>query len=789
MPENPNNLKDHLLSLHQDAVSWKARRLWIAATDPDEQAVAIEHIVDMLICISNEVKRSGYIKTITTNISNEAKQLDIEKKKLQAVLSVLEKKVSKLQNKKSRSEDDDQELQRTLQQLMVQKELEKESASRNVSVLTESLLKKSVTDRLKDIETKRQAEIVRKKLEAQFTNAEEAGLPANFKGKLEDALKYAIYEHEGVYYSRGQKGDYPVSNFTMRILYHVDTSDEQAFRLIAVKNVYGFESFINLNTDDFVSLGAFKKVLARRGDYIFKGTDSDLSRLQELLQKDEVKTVYVKTLGWHKRGKFYGFANGIYCTENYSFIPTDEYGMIHHKSKTWFIPAVSKMYAEKDDQFVNEKKFIYREPVLNFGFKEWAALFYKTYGEKSMPAILFYIGSLFRDIIMKQIQRYPILCLFGPPGAGKGQMAESMMCMFGERQDQIMLGGASTVVGFMRKFAQFANAIVWLDEYKNNLPMKFIESFKNIYDGKGYERGKMTNDFTTESTPIHSSCILSGQDMPTIEPALFMRTILLSFEDGKFTPEQRQSFQELKDLEASGLSYITAQLLRYRELIDKDFKEKQLLLFKQLIREVANVEVDDRMILNISILLTFHDLLLHHIDLPFTFKEAKEWMIDNMLHQHTILAGNNDVAKFWSVVESLFHQEIIHEGRDFELKDGYIFLCLSKVHPHYLKEMRMRGDMNFLSKPTMEHYLQLDKTIFVGHKKMRFADGSNNYVYQMKYAKLKIDLIKLKNSGQTEEQAAFQMEMKLREMETPLPPVGGDVEDAPFGEWRASEGI
>jgi len=722
---NTMDIPSTLLSLHQDAVQWKSARLWQNASDPDEQATAIEQITEMMICIPNETKRLQYIELV--------------------------QKDNRIKNQ---------------------------------------LLKKQVKEVLAAQEAKRQADIAKKKFEAQFTNAEEAGLAAGFKGNIHDALKYGIYELDGVYYSRAAKGaDYPVSNFTMKILYHVDTSDEAAFRLISVKNVWGFESFINLNTDDFVSLGQFKKVLARRGDYIFKGSDSDLSRLQELLQKDEVKTVYVRTLGWHKRGKFYGFANGIYCADTSAFIPTDEYGMIHHKSKTWFIPAVSKMYIDKDDQFVNEKKFIYKPPINNFSFTQWAALFYKCYGSKSIPAILFYIGSLYRDIIMKQIQRFPILCLFGPPGAGKGQMAESLMSMFGEKQDQIMLGGASTVVGFMRKFAQFANAIVWLDEYKNNLPMKFIESFKNIYDGKGYERGKMTNDFTTESTPIHSSCILSGQDMPTIEPALFMRTVMISFEEGKFSTEQRDAFQQLKEYEAAGLSFITTHLLQYREIIEKDFKERQLLIFKQLIKEVANVEIDDRMILNISVFLAFNDLLLHHINLPFTFKEAKMWLIENMQHQHTILAGNNDVAKFWQVVEALFHQDIIQEGRDFELKDGYIFLCLSKVHPHYLKEMRLRGDMNYLSKPTMEHYLQLDKTVFSEYKKMRFEDGSNNYVYKMKYNRIGVDLIKVKKKDwETIEQHTRQLEMKMKEMGEPVEEQANGAESTPFGkEWTPNE--
>lgn len=697
------SIKELLLSMHQDAIQWKANRLWTNAKDPDEQASAMDELVEMMCAIPNETKRTTYIDLV--------------------------QKQNKIKN---------------------------------------NILKKQVKDFFVKLEAKKQAEAVKRKLESQFSNADEAGLISGFKGNIYDAIKYGIYEHEGVYYTRGVRGsDYPVSNFTMKILYHVNTGDEQAFRLIAVRNVYGFESFINLNTDDFVSLGSFKKVIARRGDYIFKGTDSDLSRLQEYLQKDEVTTIYIRTLGWQKRGKFYAFANGIVPVNkngNTGFIPVDEYGIINYNDKHYFIPAVSKMYQDKDDMFVNEKKFIYIKPDKEISFSEWATIFHTTYGDRAMPSILFYIGSLFRDIIMKKLQRFPMLFLFGPPGAGKGQLAESILSLFGEKQDQIMLGGASTVVGFMRKFAQLANALVWLDEYKNNLPVKFIESFKNIYDGKGYERGKMTNDFTTESTPIHSSAIMSGQDMPTIEPALFMRVILLSFEDGKFTDKQRQNFQRLKELEADGLSYLTTQILQMRHIVEEKYEETYKIIFKQTIADVANIEVDDRMIMNISLLLTFFHILKDTLSLPFTYNEAKAWMIDNMMVQHSILAGNYDVAKFWGVIESLFYQGLVLENRDFALEDGYIYLRLMQVHPLYQKELRQRGDANVLAKPTLEHYLKLDKSIYVDYVRKRFSDGSNNWCYKMKYAKLGIDLIKIHSDIMSSDQKDIALQSKYIEM-------------------------
>jgi hypothetical protein len=257
--------------------------------------------------------------------------------------------------------------------------------------------------------------------------------------------------------------------------------------------------------------------------------------------------------------------------------------------------------------------------------------------------------------------------------------------------------------------------------------------------------------------------------MPTIEPALFMRVILLTFEDGKFTEEQRKCFQQLKDIEAPGLSYISAGMLRHRDLVEKSFKERYQMILKQTIVDVANVEVDDRMIVNISMLLTFFNLFKDQLQFPFTYADAKGFLIENMLQQHNILAGNSDVAKFWDVIQTLFAMELVQENKDFVLEDGYIYIRLMQVYPLYMKEMRQRGDPNVLAKPTLEHYLKLDKTMFIDYVRKRFNDGSNNWCYKLKYAKLhdlfKVDLIKLVKTGvMSDIQHDFAVMQKHRDM-------------------------
>jgi hypothetical protein len=568
----------------------------------------------------------------------------------------------------------------------------------------------------------------------------------------EEFMEFGIYEEDGVYKSVDQWNNaYVVSNFTMKILWHVETSDDTAYRLVAIKNVYGYKAVINMNTDNFVSVGSFKKEVARKGNYLWKGNDIDLTRLQDKLQRDEKPTELVKHLGWHKRGKFYAFANGIYEVAGDVFLPVDEYGIVQHeaagadgevKLRNYFIPAMSKIYADKDDKFSNDKKFIYK-PSENT-FEKWSKQFCKVYGYQGELTLVFYIMCLFSDIIFQDLtRRFPMLFLYGKRGSGKGSLAQSIMRLFGQGQDQIMLGGSSTAVGFMRKFAQFINAIVWLDEYKNNLPSKIIESIKNIFDRIGYERGKKDNTFDTESTPIYSGCILSGQEMPTIEPALFTRGILTSLTETKRTEEQRVNMRELERMEEGGLSGITVSLMKFRPLFAEKFRETFYAAQKTLIHSVNNNEVDERMYVNYSAMIAAAELIDPVMPLPFNLNGFKDLMKRNLLEQFFVLKGSDDASKFWDVVEGLFNRGYILEDKHFILKNGYLYIRVGDIYQTYAEELIKRRDPNVLDKETLYKYLESDTKTFVNKKKKWFSgQGQQLWCHAFKYSELNINLIK-----------------------------------------------
>lgn len=591
----------------------------------------------------------------------------------------------------------------------------------------------------------------------------------------DDFLKYGIYldRRTQTYYSLNLKGKKEeITNFKMRIIYHVATSDDVAFRILQIKNIFGLDKVIRVNTDDFVSAGSFKKIIARQGNFIFKGADHDLIRLQDMLQREEKPTALVDTLGWNRRGGFYAFANGIYVVAAGKFLPVDEFGIVEHevdgKPQNYFIPAMSRMFADKDDLYANDKKFKLMEGKASFS--EWAALFDRVFGANGRVGMIFYIAALFRDIIFaRNGQRFPMLFPYGKRGSGKGTMVQSLMRLFGEGQDQIMLGGKSTVVSFMRKMAQFSNALVWLDEYKNSLQGPIVESIKNIFDGIGYERGKKDNTFQTESTPIRSAAIVSGQEMPTVEPALFTRVIQLVFAETKFSEAARERYRKLREMEVAGVSHLTVELMRHRKLFADQYKDVYERVLRELSREINNADVDERMLANYSVMIATCELVEGVEKLPFSLANFREQCKQLLLEQFHILRGSDDTSKFWQIVEQLVAAGLVQENRHFQLRDGYIDIRVQDIYQQYTEAMQKRRDPNILDKSTLDSYLMSDAKTFVKRHRIFFG-GAYKWSLRFKYADLGVDLIR--------EEDMEVLKRRYREMGLPDDEVSrGDVND------------
>ena len=88
--------------------------------------------------------------------------------------------------------------------------------------------------------------------------------------------------------------------------------------------------------------------------------------------------------------------------------------------------------------------------------------------------------------------------------------------------------------------AASANALAHIDEYKNDLDPKVIEFLKGLWDGTGRSRMNMDLDKKKEVTAVDAGIILSGQEMPTADIALFSRLIFLQFPRSTFHVHARR---------------------------------------------------------------------------------------------------------------------------------------------------------------------------------------------------------------------------------------------------------
>lgn len=667
-----------LLSNKQDAIMYKCKKIWHNATSPALRSDALSAISQFMSIISQTSKRDNYISNFSAYTQTYSKQSPDAPGRV--TVSDLTKYVKE-----------------------VVKEREKKSEADYYKTQRENTLKSS------------------NKLDPT-----DVGLPADFTGNINDAINYQLYEYEGRIWSKLFKGTgyADVSNFTMQYLYHIATDSDIAYRIVRVQNIFGEKKEIQLNTDDLVSAGSFKKMMARNGRFTFKGGEADLNRINEYLQKDETGLKMIDIMGYDIEHKFYAFGNGVLMlTGEKKFIKSDETGVVKTTTGTFYLPAFSSMYMLKRDQYKTEKNFVFRQKD-SICFKEWSDVHAAVWGPKGYLAQLWLINSLFRDITFNNntVGGTPILCLAGQPGSGKDTFSKGLLSIFGNAPSSINLGSQNSIKGFVRKFAQVRNGIVWLNEYKNNLDKSVIGAIKGIYDGDGYVRAQKSNDYQTDTTPINASCMLSGQDLPTIENALLSRTILCTFEKREnYSDVETQVFQKLQKMEQLGLSNVLFEILNQREHFEQTFDSVYARTLKDVYQLINDPLIDDRYIHTYALLLAMYECLKDQLQFPYGRDVLNVIVKDAVKSQYSISQSSNEVSKFWNIMEHLINSGIIRHGLHYRVKDGTIYVKTQDIYPFYVKEMRAQGDNTTLSQQALVLYFTNDKTTFIKYQKARIA--------------------------------------------------------------------
>lgn len=464
-----------------------------------------------------------------------------------------------------------------------------------------------------------------------------------------DLREYGFVAENGCYIGQTEKGGETTwSNFTMKPVFHIKDADSPK-RIFYVKNNRGAEDVVEMDIEDLVSLSRFRQKLEGIGNYTWMAGERELMKLKSYLYENTETSMRVRQMGWNQAG-FYAFGNGIW--EDGKFHKADEFGVCHlADSKNWYIPAASKLYKEDKKKFERERKFIHQN-LQNVPFGQYMQDFTKVYGNNGIIGLCYWLASLFRDVVTENTRSFPLLNLFGPKGSGKTELGAALMAFFiSDNKAPNIRNSTATALNDDAAFC--SNALVHFDEYKNDIRPDKIEFLKGLYDGVGRVKMSGSNFDSRIMTSVKSGVVISGQEMPTADPALFSRCIFLSFPKSEFSAEECRRFAALRETQKLGLSFLTLQVLANRKYFDANFNDFYAKVREEINEALDYAKLDTRIVENWCKVLAAFRTLEVKLNFPFSYETVKKLCVDGMRMQNDILNTGNELANFWKTMAYL----------------------------------------------------------------------------------------------------------------------------------------
>ena len=476
--------------------------------------------------------------------------------------------------------------------------------------------------------------------------------------------QYGFWIDRGKYFSTTEKGGVlEWSNFTLTPLFHIK-DPLMAKRLYLLTNELGVKEIVEMEQEDLISLQKFRQKLESLGNFIWKASEKELIKLKSFLYEKTETAAQIKQLGWNKKG-FFAFGNGIF--DGRQFHEVNEYGIVHLGEKgNFYLPALSRIYKESTDYFRFERQFVH----FNFSMislRDFTRQLFLVFGDNGKIGFCFYLATLFRDIITLTTRSFPILDLFGPKGSGKSELGHTLMSFFVIDNIPPNIQN-STIPALNDTVAAAANALVHIDEYKNGIDTAKIEFIKGLWDGTGRTRMNMATDKKKETTAVDAGVIISGQEMPTADIALFSRLIFLLFPKSNFTASEKANYQQLLQIRSKGLSHLTLQLLAHRDKFGQCFYDQYRQTLDDVNSRLTSHTIIDRIVQNWVIPLTSFRCLEGKLDTTLSYKELLEITVEGIVHQNMECKTNDELGSFWRMVQFLNSEGEINEDADFKIK-------------------------------------------------------------------------------------------------------------------------
>ncbi len=562
-------------------------------------------------------------------------------------------------------------------------------------------------------------------------------LPDGADGKFFET--YGFYESKHQYFTLEPAGKgfwKPVAftNFAMRVLFHMNNG-MQPRRVIELVNNRGRKKIVDIPTDKLSSRTDFKKFCEGLGNFRFFGPEQKLDMLKAYLYETENECQEISVLGWHEDG-FWAWSNGVF---NAKFSPVDMNGFVELHEKHYYLPAGNTQQPNRTRRFSNELRFKHHIDSSR-SFQEWSSLYFKVFGINGAVILTFSMACLFSDIIFNAKNFFPLLFVYGEGGSGKGSAIKMAQRIFGIPQDPLTLSGkANTDKAKIAVFAQFVNSMLLLEEY---VPQHDTDQLlKNLWDRYGYKRRTMDMGYGTETVPIQSGVAITGNFSPSDDP-LLQRLIYLEHNINQFTDDQRTNFNRLKEMSEAGITDVTHEILRCRAYIEEWYRVVHQEVFREVGEEFSGGLVTDRMIENICVLLTIHDLLVRNkVEFPFTRKVLFDYLIKATRIQNEKRDSGQEAQKFFQIFYTAVQAGDLKEDIHFKLNGDNLYFNLSSVYGIYSETHRKMHGISGLTMTNLRDKLKVHPSYSGYEDSVRISDSIRSSCYIFFSSKTGVNLI------------------------------------------------
>lgn len=731
-------LQQRINDITHDGIVWLSLKAWRNITDTISQDEAIKTIIDLLLCISAQVRRDAYTKTICDAINKLNQGTDEQ-------LKSYRKQITALQRELVKAKDADQkEIKNKIDALYGNVDALEQSKLPNISL-------KEITKYVKDTA----AEKAKEKKEKQKTifdtgsgesayDIDDADDPWAKCPKFIDVDQVKVkgfsevtqydggeVKRFGYYtYDPNEKSHKEVMNFTIKPIFMVFVGRETRF-MVEINNGYK-KAYMDLNAKCMISSDMMATEVVHQGNFVIYGSKNQFLRVASHLLQNFLECTEIKTLGWQPTG-FYAMVDRLIVPQpdntNCQIKSLDEWGVSKVEKENYIVAAASLVYKKlakgADDPFENDRPMQWIDASIDFA--QWTRRMQRVYGEKGLVGVAYAVLTVFRDIAYGIDNNFPHLYGYGDMSSGKSKWGESIAAFFYHKRPAFNLN-SGTDPAFFGYMGKFRNGIALLNEFDQKvIKPEWFQSIKGVFDGESRQRMNMKDRSKIETQKVESALLLMGQFLVTMDDnSVVSRSLIEPFSQQTRTEEDNTEYIALKEIEQQGITSIINEVLRYRKYMHEHYQEA----FNATLGEWRKAHpvggnFNQRIMQNWCHLYTALGLLSKHITMPVDIAAFKQYCYTRGSYWCNFIRSTDTLSEFWNTVAFLVDQGLVRCGWDYvikeessitvrrgtetELKDlgaptKVLYMRMNNVHKLYESAFRSRTGNQGMTMDSLMHY-------------------------------------------------------------------------------------